>query len=208
MLELFEQVTKGTTKYSDEFWNKLKNFVYNVKEKESGDFIISYLFKVNKKNVISVDTKLIIFIIPCLYPFKDNQIDQLTKSIANCVSKLCQVKGIEKASRRGLLLCSLMDMIFHNPEVICDVSEDSKESLFESILEMSKLEYDVNISDGESYFKNYHVIQFISYFDDTEKKNRLINSYLNHFDARIRDDMEFEINEHPTSFEYYENRKE
>lgn len=205
MLELFKQVTKGTTKYSEEYWNKLRDFVYD-EENNSGDFIISYLSRVNKGNVINDNTRLIISILQSMYPFKGEQINQLTKSIANCISKLNQIQEKDSVSIRGYLLYRLMDTIFHNPELICDVSEDAKHSLFESILKMSDLKYDVNIPDGESYFKNYTVIQFINYFNDSENKIRLIDKYLNHLDSRVRDDMIFEINEYDT-FEYYKKRK-
>lgn len=205
MLTLFKQATKGTSKFSEEYWDKLRDLVYDEKN-NAGGFIISYFSKVTKANVIDDDTKLIVQITQSFYPFKDEQINSLTTSIAHCIFKLNEVQEKDSVPRRGYLLYRLMDMIFHNPEVICEVSEDAKYALFESILEMSNLKYDINIPDGESYFKNYTVIQFINYFDNSEHKIRLINKYLDHFDPRVRDDMSFEINEYDT-FEYFKKRK-
>jgi len=204
MIEIFRQITKGKTKYSIEYWNILRDFIYDEKN-NCGDFIISYLSKVEEVNVLNDDSILVVLIVQTMYPFKDEQIDQLTKSVANYIMLLTQVKEEEFILSRDLLLYKLIDTIFHNPEMINCVSNDTENFLLESFIKMSDLQYDYSDDSSDSYYKNYYVIQVINYFKNTANKIRLIDTYLNHSQTRLKEDMQFELNEYETSFKYYKN---
>jgi len=70
MIEIFKQITKGKTNYSREYWNILRNFIYDENNK-CGDFNISYLSKIEEVNVLNDDSIPMGLILQTMYPFRD-----------------------------------------------------------------------------------------------------------------------------------------
>lgn len=204
MLNLIKASTTNKKKYSEEYWKVIQDIAYDEKN-NFGQFIISYFFDISKNKVLNEETWLVIKIMQSLYPFKDEQINLLTRSVSNCIFSLNTIIEQDLVKRRDHFLYCIMDTLFHNPEMICDVNNESIESLFLSIFEAINLNYDTTVDYTESYYKNYTVIQFINYFKDKKLKVQLIDNFLNHFDSRIIEDMNFELKEYYT-FQYYHKK--
>lgn len=60
---------------------------------------------------------------------------------------------------------------------------------------MSKLKYDTEEFMNRSYFKNYNAIQILFYFEHKEIEKSIINTYLEHFDLKIREDIINELDD-------------
>lgn len=194
MLEEIKRNTIGTQKYSEEYWDRIQEIVYR-EDKDFGKFLILYFQGINKENVLSEDCRILVLILKSLYPVKDHQIEELSKAVTNLMNKLSLMVQEEDILRRDYLYYYLMDLIFHNSELVDAVSKETNASLLNAILQMSELEYDATVPDSESYYKNYIAIQFMDYFEDEKKKVELINKYLNHFDSRLIDEINSEIKE-------------
>lgn len=190
-----EKIRKESGYYSDTYRTRLNDLVGN-RRKEVSTFIFSYLNNTSHKKINKEEYEIILIIIQRIFPFEEYQIDELAESFVNSIKELNKIETAEEIQLRDYLLYVIMDILFHNGQIIIETKEQIQEKLFNVILDTSELKYEVNEITGNSYLKNYKIIQFYHYFNRVNWREAIIKSYLNHFDLRVQEDMKYELEEY------------
>ena len=194
ILNDIKKIAEDTGYYSVEFWEQLQHLNDQRKE-ELSEFILHYLSSIKKVNIDFKECQIVLAITQGVYPFANHQINDLSRSFVHTIEELSKIEESNEVSNRDYLLYLIMDILFHYAEIITEAENQTRKDLFKAIIGIGKLKYKVNKIDGDSYFKNYKVIQFFTYFEESEWRQELINLYLNHFDSRLRKDMQNEIDD-------------
>jgi len=192
ILEELKEAIDETGYYTSAFWKKVGE-ISNRNKRAFSQFLIHYLESVNSEYIERKQCQLILALVLGIYNFEEDQIDDLGKSIVNSIRAFSKISNSNKKLRRDHLLYLVMDILEHCPEIITDTNIETQENLYNVISSVGKLEYILTEGTDDSYLMNYKIINFRCYFREEEWRRKIGDMYLNHFDPRIRDEMEEEL---------------